>query len=206
MKVYTNNLGIVCVEPETGYLLKKAGFVYKKVFLSKNDRPELYTEVIDKDYIFNDQTNTEIKPTDNLTKIKEELIDLSKSNLHDYLESNPLFSTVKYPEGKYYNITITKQSLLADNINTYKMAQEIGADYPLYWNDTGEVSEPWTLQEAMGLLIEIKNYVAPIIYMQQCMEKEIKEAATLEELDNIDIRFTDEAIGLYSITYNNKMI
>ena len=47
MRVYTNKLGITCIEPNEGCLLKKNGQTFKKVYLSKNDRAELYEEVKD---------------------------------------------------------------------------------------------------------------------------------------------------------------
>ena len=47
MKAYTNKLGITCIEPSEGHLLKKNGQTFKKVYLSKNDRAELYEEVKD---------------------------------------------------------------------------------------------------------------------------------------------------------------
>ena len=47
MKVYTNKLGITCIETKEGYILKKNGQTFKKVYLSKNDRAELYEEVKD---------------------------------------------------------------------------------------------------------------------------------------------------------------
>lgn len=51
MRVYTNNLGITCIEPDKGYLLKKNGNTYKKVYLGINDRAELYEEVVDTNYM-----------------------------------------------------------------------------------------------------------------------------------------------------------
>ena len=51
MRVYTNSLGITCVEPDKGYLLKKNGNTYKKVYLGINDRAELYEEVVDTNYM-----------------------------------------------------------------------------------------------------------------------------------------------------------
>ena len=47
MKAYTNKLGITCIEPSEGHLLKKNGQTFKKVYLSKNDRAELYEEIKD---------------------------------------------------------------------------------------------------------------------------------------------------------------
>ena len=50
MKQYTNSLGITCLEPRKGYLLKKNGQTYKIVYLGKNDKVELYEEIKDPDY------------------------------------------------------------------------------------------------------------------------------------------------------------
>ena len=47
MKVYVNNLGITCVEPDEGYLLKKGDMICKKAYLGINDRAELYEQIID---------------------------------------------------------------------------------------------------------------------------------------------------------------
>ena len=51
MRVYTNSLGITCVEPAEGYLLKKNEETYKKVYLGINDRADLYEEVVDESYM-----------------------------------------------------------------------------------------------------------------------------------------------------------
>ena len=51
MRVYTNSLGIICVEPAEGYLLKKNEETYKKVYLGINDRADLYEEVVDESYM-----------------------------------------------------------------------------------------------------------------------------------------------------------
>ena len=65
MRKYTNSLGIVCLEPDEGFLLKKNGQTFKKVYLGKNDRAELYEEVVDKDYVA-------YKPNDEEPDRKEE--------------------------------------------------------------------------------------------------------------------------------------
>ena len=36
MKIYVNNLGITCVEPDEGYLLKKGDMICKKAYLGIN--------------------------------------------------------------------------------------------------------------------------------------------------------------------------
>lgn len=190
MLVYVNNLGITCIEPDEGHLIRKikSGQVFKKVYLNKKDSVDNYEQIVDVNYVFEEHEDKVIDDS-NLAKAKSELIKLSKFNLSEYLENNPLFSTVKYEDGRKYNVTSDKQNLLASNIITYQFAQQQGLDYQLEWNDTGEISEPWSIEELVQLSIEIKNYVSPIVQQQQRIEKAIKGCKTIEELQQIDMSF-----------------
>lgn len=190
MLVYVNNLGITCIEPDEGHLIRKikSGQVFKKIYLNKKDNVNNYEQIVDVNYVFEEHEDKVIDDN-NLAKAKSELIKLSKFNLSEYLENNPLFSTVKYEDGRKYNVTLDKQNLLASNIITYQFAQQQGLDYQLEWNDTGEISEPWSIEELVQLSIEIKNYVSPIVQQQQYIEKAIKGCKTIEELQQIDMTF-----------------
>lgn len=190
MLVYVNNLGITCIEPDEGHLIRKikSGQVFKKIYLNKKDNVNNYEQIVDVNYVFEEHEDKVID-NNNLAKAKSELIKLSKFNLSEYLENNPLFSTVKYEDGRKYNVTLDKQNLLASNIITYQFAQQQGLDYQLEWNDTGEISEPWSIEELVQLSIEIKNYVSPIVQQQQRMEKAIKGCETIEELQQVDMTF-----------------
>lgn len=190
MLVYVNNLGITCIEPDEGHLIRKikSGQVFKKIYLNKKDSVDNYEQIVDVNYVFEEHEDKVIDDN-NLAKAKSELIKLSKFNLSEYLENNPLFSTVKYEDGRKYNVTLDKQNLLASNIITYQFAQQQGLDYQLEWNDTGEISEPWSIEELVQLSIEIKNYVSPIVQQQQRIEKAIKGCKTIEELQQIDMSF-----------------
>ena len=190
MLVYVNNLGITCIEPDEGHLIRKikSGQVFKKIYLNKKDNVNNYEQIVDVNYVFEEHEDKVIDDN-NLAKAKSELIKLSKFNLSEYLENNPLFSTVKYEDGRKYNVTLDKQNLLASNIITYQFAQQQGLDYQLEWNDTGEISEPWSIEELVQLSIEIKNYVSPVVQQQQRIEKAIKGCKTIEELQQIDMTF-----------------
>ena len=190
MLVYVNNLGITCIEPDEGHLIRKikSGQVFKKIYLNKKDDVSNYEQIVDVNYVFEEHED-EVIDNSNLANAKSELIKLSKFNLSEYLEDNPLFSTVKYEDGRKYNVTLDKQNLLASNIITYQFAQQQGLDYQLEWNDTGEISEPWSIEELIQLSIEIKNYVSPIVQQQQRIEKAIKGCKTIEELQQIDMTF-----------------
>lgn len=190
MLVYVNNLGITCIEPDEGHLIRKikSGQVFKKIYLNKKDNVDNYEQIVDVNYVF-EEPEDKVIDNNNLARAKSELIKLSKFNLSEYLENNPLFSTVKYEDGRMYNVTLDKQNLLASNIITYQFAQQQGLDYQLEWNDTGEISEPWSISELIRLSIEIKNYVSPIVQQQQRIEKAIKGCKTIEELQQIDMTF-----------------
>lgn len=190
MKVYINSLGITCVEPDEGYLLKKGDIICKKAYLGKNDKVELYEQIIDENYIFEEKEDIkEYNQINDLDSIKLELIKLSKSKLKEYLEKNPLFSKVKYSEGRYYTVDTEHQSRIASQLLLYQANTSLGLDYQLTWNDTGNICEEWTFEELFTLSNEINNYVKPLIKKQQEIEVAIKNATTKEELNNIKIKY-----------------
>ena len=88
---YVNNLGITCVEPEEGYLLRKNGQVYKKVYLGKNDKAEYYEEVVDTNYV------PSIDSTDNSTQKEPE---------------KEMFYILTSPGGKKFKLTISDDGIL----------------------------------------------------------------------------------------------
>lgn len=190
MKIYKNSLGIVCVEPDEGYLLKKGDNICKKAYLGKNDKAELYEQIIDENYIFEEKEDIkEYNQINDLDSIKSELIKLSKSKLKEYLEKNPLLSKVKYSEGRYYTVDTEHQSRIASQLLLYQANTSLGLDYQLTWNDTGNICEEWTFEELFTLSNEINNYVKPLIKKQQEIEVAIKNATTKEELNNIKIKY-----------------
>lgn len=194
MLIHVNSLGITCIEPEKGHLIrkKKSGQTFKKVFLGKQDHVENYEQVVDVNYIHKEEEIDNIQLDENLEIAKKELIKLSKEKLSDHLENNPLFSTVKYEDGRYYNVTLEKQNLLLSNIVTYQLSEQSGLRFSPIWNSVGEMSEPWTLNEMLRLSLEIKDYVNPLVQLQQAIEIKIKECKSIEELKEINMDFNLE--------------
>lgn len=185
---------------EVGYQLYsvKTNSYHTKVYLGKFDSIDNYREI--KIELIETPSITETLET-----IKEKRIKLSKDNLSKYLEEHPLLSTVKYEEGRYYNVTIEKQSLLLSNISTYQMSTQLGISCPLTWNDTGEECELWTIEQLIQLSMEIRNYVAPLVSLQQYMEVNINKCETASELELINVEFTEEAIQEFIPIYLKKM-
>ena len=101
--------------------------------------------------------------------------------------------------------TAEKQNLLLTNIATYQMAQQTGFSCPLTWNDTGEECELWTFEQLLQLSMEIRNYVSPIISFQQYMEVNINKCTTIEQLNEVNIDFTEEAVEEYKPIYYKKI-
>ncbi len=190
MKIYVNNLGITCVEPDEGYLLKKGDMICKKAYLGINDRAELYEQIVDENYVYKEEDEKEeVTETSSLDFIKVELIKLSKSKLATYLEEHPLFSKAKYKEGRYYNVDSDHQSRIASQLLLYQGNISLGLEYQLTWNDTGSVCENWTFEELFKLSNEINAYIKPIIKKQQEIEVDIRNTETKEELDKIEIKY-----------------
>ena len=79
-----------------------------------------------------------------LDNLKEKCILETKVNLSKFLEENPLFSNIKYEEGRYYKVTQEKQQQLTSTLLMYQGYLQNGYEYPLTWNDTGSPCEPWT--------------------------------------------------------------
>ena len=185
--------------PEVGYKLYsvKTNEYYTKVYLGKFDSVDNYREI--KIELIETPSTTETLET-----MKEKRIKLSKDNLAKYLEENPLLSTVKHEEGRYYNVTMEKQSLLLSNISTYQMSSQLGIPCSLTWNDTGEECELWTIEQLIQLSMEIRNYVSPLVSLQQYMEVNIKKCETNEELINVNVDFTEETINEFIPLYIKK--
>lgn len=188
MIVYKNKLGITCIKPSEGYILTRNGKTFKSVMLGINDRAEFYEEIIDENYIFEERT-VEERPKDDLTKLKEELIKLSKQKVVDFINENPLFSKAKYKEGRYYNVDNDHQTRIANQLTLYQMNLIAGLKFQLTWNDVGNVAENWNFIELLNLSNEMRNYVEAIANRQREIELLIKNASTKEELLSIKIDY-----------------
>lgn len=123
---------------------------------------------------------------DNLSILKNKKIAESKEILEQYLSNHPLFSTAKYPEGRYYTVTSEKQRQLTSKMAMYNIYTQQDKEYDLLrWNDTGNVCEPWTIEELTQLSMEIDAYITPLVSKQQSYEVAVKNASTEDEINGI---------------------
>lgn len=122
---------------------------------------------------------------DGLTVSKAAKIQQSKAALEAYLQAHPL----QWTDGEYYAITGEKQRQLTGKILSATMAQTLSADYTLTWNSTGEVCREWTLADLSALAFAIDARVTKLVSYQQAQEVAMRAAATLEELDAIEVDY-----------------
>ena len=64
-----------------------------------------------------------------------------------------------------------------------------GIPYELKWNTTGEVCVEWELADLMALAFAIDEGVTKLVEYQQTKEIEIRNAATIEELNAIEVDY-----------------
>lgn len=160
----------------------------------------LYRKINDVTYelsnkeIYVDVNSTIIEPTNKELKNsfennKSEKIEYSKYLLEKYLSDNPLKSSCHNNSEDVYTVTSEKQTLMANNYLTYTISKEINGNAVLTWNSAGKECEEWTEEEYLQLLLEISEYVKPLISLQQKYEVQINNCKTQEELDNIIIEY-----------------
>lgn len=120
---------------------------------------------------------------------KERKIIESKQLLAEYLELHPLISNCHNNIEAQYSVTAEKQSLMANNYLTYTIAKQSGLDATLTWNATGQECEIWTEEEFVTLVLQISEYVKPLVALQQSYEVQINKCESQEELDAIEIAY-----------------
>ena len=187
------------------------------------DKEEEYKSILDKiivdydvefarnwyDYKVDLDTNTLFKKEKDenapeiINILKEDLILKSKENLARYLQTHPLKSYChNKTEGGYYNCTQEKQNVLSALLLSHTIAANLGQEDVLTWNETEKTCEVYTLEELSQLALEMKEYVKPLVSMQQYMEATIRGLNTQQELKSINIEFTDEAVENFRKQFN----
>lgn len=139
-------------------------------------------EVTKEDY----ETIKQWLPPENIDKVKQCKIISTKVKLEEYLQNYYL----TFIDGKHYSITKEKQTLLANALQVYQLKVAAGqTNVTLKWNATGEECVEWTIESLTTLALAIANYVEPLVAKQQALEVQIKNAQTLEELEQIEIKY-----------------
>lgn len=186
--------GLKELKVEYGYkILLDNGMLVDSVFIPKDKDENDYSFVEDAEYI--PPIVEPEMPT--LSELQENQIKLSKNNLANYLEENPLFSKVKYEEGRYYTITNEKQQQLTSKLLIADIYKKLEQQYELTWNESSEPCEIWSYEELIQLSMEIDAYVTPLVKVQQSIEVDIRKAQNESEVLMVNVEFTEENIQRY---------
>lgn len=124
-------------------------------------------------------------PAVDLDAEKVRRIQQSNDDLEDYLLAHP----IQWTDSEYYAITQKKQNQLTSKISVAQAKAQLGVPYELKWNTTGEVCVEWELADLMALAFAIDERVTKLVEYQQKKEIEIKNAATIEELNAIEVDY-----------------
>lgn len=124
-----------------------------------------------------------------LKDLKAEKIKMSKTMLADYIATHPLTSTAHGGVAGIYSVTEEKQSLMTSQYISYQAEKQFNPDAVLTWNETGKSCEVWTEAEFLQLVIEIKQYVYPLVSHQQTIEEQINAATSIQEVEAIVVDY-----------------
>lgn len=126
-----------------------------------------------------------------LADAKSTQIALCKMDLEDYLEANPITSSVHGGVPKQYAITSEKQAYLGQMITMATIAAQMSLEFTPSWNASGEqCTYDWTLAELTQLAFEIEARVRPLVTYQQTVESTIKEALSAPAVAAIEWDFS----------------
>lgn len=129
-----------------------------------------------------------------LDEYKEYRINQSKVALEEYLDKNPITSNVHGGKEAVYSITKEKQDLMSQQYLTYQITKAVDPEHAiLTWNERGGICEPWTEEEFVQLVMEIKAKVYPLVSYQQMLEKEIRESRDKEEIVKMVFNYNNAA-------------
>ena len=184
-KIFNNNVLMKdCSKFTTKYNTSDIGYAIMYSSDGSTETEENKLDMYYENYSFEDSMKEIFEST------KAEKIILSKALLAEFLENNPLFSTCHNKDGEYYSVTSEKQNFMMNQYLTYQVEKAINPNAKITWNASGDSCEEWTEEEFLQLIVEIKNYVQPIVSYQQLLEERIRACTSIEELEAIEINYS----------------
>ena len=184
-KIYDEDVLIEdCSDYKTKYNVSNIGYAIMYSSDGSTETEENKLDVYYENYSFEDSVKEIFESS------KNNKIALSKVLLTEFLENNPLFSTCHNKDGEYYSVTSEKQNFMMNQYLTYQVEKAINPNAKITWNASGDSCEEWTEEEFLQLIVEIKNYVQPIVSYQQLLEERIRACTSVEELEAIEISYS----------------
>lgn len=175
---------------------QKFKYIYRKIddltYILTTDENDIYVEPDEPPEI----SFPEIDPKELLKMKKKSMIAYSKSELKQYLECNPLESNCHNGVFGFYSVTEEKQTLMMSQYMSYQIEKMTNPQAKLTWNETGKSCVEWSEEEFITLILQIKNYVYPLVTYQQSLEEQINACTSMEALEKIIIDYSS-VVGKY---------
>ena len=172
-------------------------YVYRKMddltYILTTEENDIYVEPDPELGLENPDIIPVLSEEELLAYSKRNKINYSKNKLKSFLENNPLKSTCHNDTMGTYSVTEEKQTLMMSQYMSYQIEKMTNPEAKLTWNETGKSCEEWTEEEFITLILQIKNYVYPLVSYQQSIEEQINDCESMEALGNIIIDYSSAA-------------
>ncbi len=180
--------GIIGSDCDTHYVLIQADTINSPNAVRVIEVEEIPSNVTPNLYKFDNETQSFVYRY-SLDEAKELKQEKNKLLFAEYLASHPLTWT----DGKEYGVTMEDQSEISLNLSQYQIAVQAGIESPtLEWHARHEECQPWTLENLVALSMSISAAVYPMYRLMQQYKISIYGAASLEELEQVELDYADQ--------------
>lgn len=180
--------GVIGSDCDTHYVLIQADTINSPNAVRVIEVEEIPSNVTPNLYKFDNETQSFVYRY-SLDEAKELKQEKNKLLFAEYLASHPLTWT----DGKEYGVTMEDQSEISLNLSQYQIAVQAGIESPtLEWHARHEECQPWTLENLVALSMSISAAVYPMYRQMQQYKISIYEAASLEELEQVELDYADQ--------------
>lgn len=179
--------GVIGSDCDTHYVLIQADTINSPNAVRVIEVEEIPSNVTPNLYKFDNETQSFVYrySLDEAKKLKQEK---NKLLFAEYLASHPLTWT----DGKEYGVTMEDQSEISLNLSQYQIAIQAGIESPtLEWHARHEECQSWTLENLVALSMSISAAVYPMYRKMQQYKISIYRAASLEELEQVELDYAD---------------
>lgn len=185
LKSTTKFTKVEVIETRNGVYIDEIGNYVEafRIVLKAGDLEEAVEKLNDKVFPVIDYSSM------SLTDFQDIYIQKSKDDLAIYLEQHPITSSAHNNKPGIYSVTKDKQDLMASNYLSYTLEKTTNPEAEITWNETGKECEVWTEEEFVQLIIEIKNYVKPLVSHQQEIETEIRSLNDKSAIAQVEINY-----------------
>lgn len=181
--------GVIGSDCDTHYVLIQADTVNSPNAVRVIEVEEIPSNVTPNLYKFDNETQSFVYRY-SLDEAKELKQEKNKLLFAEYLASHPL----TWIDGKEYGVTMEDQSEISLNLSQYQIAVQAGVESPtLEWHARHEECQPWTLENLVALSMSISAAVYPMYRQMQQYKISIYGASSLEELEQVELNYADQA-------------